>query len=58
MPLIKCDTIDLYVPATAEIVFEGRMLCDPATYVQHAKTKDKDFGKAYTDTKISPAVKS
>ncbi|MBW2370264.1 MAG: UbiD family decarboxylase, partial [Deltaproteobacteria bacterium] len=57
VPLIKCETIDLYVPAMAEIVFEGHMLCDSATYVQHGITKDKDFGKAYTDSKISPAVK-
>lgn len=30
--LVKCETSDLYVPATAEIVVEGRMSADPKTF--------------------------
>jgi len=30
--LIKCETSDLYVPATAEIVVEGRISPDPKTF--------------------------
>jgi 4-hydroxy-3-polyprenylbenzoate decarboxylase len=32
VPLVKCETIDLYVPATAEIVYEGYISPDPDTY--------------------------
>ena len=30
--LVKCETSDLYVPASAEIVVEGRISPDPATF--------------------------
>ena len=30
--LVKCETVDLYVPAAAEIVIEGYLGLDPATY--------------------------
>jgi 4-hydroxy-3-polyprenylbenzoate decarboxylase len=30
--LVKCETVDLYVPASAEIVIEGFIDLDPATY--------------------------
>jgi 4-hydroxy-3-polyprenylbenzoate decarboxylase len=30
--LVKCETSDLYVPASAEIVIEGRMSPDPKTF--------------------------
>jgi 4-hydroxy-3-polyprenylbenzoate decarboxylase len=30
--LVKCETSDLYVPASAEIVIEGMLGLDPATY--------------------------
>ena len=30
--LVKCETSDLYVPAAAEIVIEGRISSDPATF--------------------------
>ncbi|MGB6539228.1 MAG: UbiD family decarboxylase [Xanthobacteraceae bacterium] len=30
--LVKCETVDLYVPASAEIVIEGYLQLDPATY--------------------------
>ena len=30
--LVKCETVDLYVPAAAEIVIEGYLNLDPATY--------------------------
>ncbi len=32
--LVKCETVDLYVPATAEIVIEGMLQIDPANYRQ------------------------
>jgi UbiD family decarboxylase len=31
--LVKCETVDLYVPATAEIVIEGYLGLDPESYV-------------------------
>ncbi len=31
--LVKCETVDLYVPASAEIVIEGELTLDPAEYV-------------------------
>jgi 4-hydroxy-3-polyprenylbenzoate decarboxylase len=31
--LVKCETVDLLVPATAEIVIEGYLGLDPASYV-------------------------
>ena len=31
--LVKCETNDLYVPASAEIVIEGFLSFDPATYL-------------------------
>ena len=31
--LVKCETVDLYVPATAEIVIEGMLTLDPKDYV-------------------------
>src|SRR5579864_3328413 len=31
--LVKCETVDLYVPATAEIVIEGYLELDPAKFV-------------------------
>jgi 4-hydroxy-3-polyprenylbenzoate decarboxylase len=30
--LVKCETVDLFVPASAEIVIEGYLGLDPATY--------------------------
>jgi len=30
--LVKCETSDLYVPASAEIVIEGRISTDPKTF--------------------------
>ena len=32
VPLVKCETVDLEVPATAEIVFEGLMPVEPESY--------------------------
>jgi UbiD family decarboxylase len=31
--LVKCETVDLYVPATAEIVIEGYLDVDPKSYI-------------------------
>ncbi len=31
--LVKCETVDLYVPASAEIVIEGYLDLDPQTYL-------------------------
>ncbi|MDP2718772.1 MAG: UbiD family decarboxylase [Dehalococcoidia bacterium] len=33
VPLVKCETSDILVPASAEIVIEGKISTDPATYV-------------------------
>jgi len=32
VPLVKCETVDLYVPASAEIVIEGQISSDPETF--------------------------
>jgi UbiD family decarboxylase len=32
VPLVRCETVDLEVPASAEIVIEGTISDDPATY--------------------------
>ena len=32
VPLVRCETVDLEVPAAAEVVFEGYISDDPATY--------------------------
>lgn len=32
LPLVKCETSDLMVPATAEIIIEGKIFPDPKTY--------------------------
>jgi len=33
LEVVKCETIDLEVPATTEIVLEGELLLDPATFL-------------------------
>lgn len=47
VPLVKCETVDLYVPSTAEIVIEGHVLIDPETYVQEAPLKEISGGYAW-----------
>ncbi|MFC1938261.1 UbiD family decarboxylase [Chloroflexota bacterium] len=34
LELVKCETVDLEVPATSEIILEGEYLLDPATFMQ------------------------
>ena len=46
VPLVKCETVDLYVPATAEIVIEGHVLTDHDTYVPEAPLKEISGGYA------------
>jgi 4-hydroxy-3-polyprenylbenzoate decarboxylase len=38
VPLIKCETVDLYVPATSEIVIEGKVL-------PHERREEGPFGE-------------
>jgi len=40
VPLVKCETVDLYVPANAEIVIEGHVLCDPGAKVREGPFKE------------------
>jgi len=54
VPLVKCDTVDLYVPATAEIVFEGHVLADPATYAWEGPVKEAS-GR-YQDAEMRPVI--
>ena len=35
--LVRCETVDLAVPASAEIVIEGTISDDPSTY-EHGRT--------------------
>jgi len=45
--LVKCETVDLYVPASAEIVIEGHVLIDPETYVQEGPIKEISGGYSF-----------
>ena len=47
VPLVKCETVDLYVPASAEIVIEGKGLIDTDTFVQEAPLKEISGGYAW-----------
>lgn len=49
--LVKCETLDLAVPATAEIVFEGEISTDPSTF-----RTEGPFGEytGYYTTESSP----
>uniref|UniRef100_A0A7C2K6B6 UbiD family decarboxylase n=1 Tax=candidate division WOR-3 bacterium TaxID=2052148 RepID=A0A7C2K6B6_UNCW3 len=32
--LVKCETRDLYVPASAEIILDGEIITDPSQFIQ------------------------
>jgi len=48
VPLVKCETVDLYVPATAEIVLEGEVL-------PHLRKDEGPFGE-YAGYQVSGVV--
>ena len=54
VPLVKCETIDLEVPASAEIVVEGTISPDPATY--DIEGPFKDVSGAYSEAKKKPVI--
>ena len=50
--LVKCETVDLYVPATAEVVIEGYLQLDPKNWDMEgpfAETKEILGGVFLTD---------
>jgi len=54
VPLVKCETVDLEVPASAEIVVEGTVSPDPATY--EIEGPFKDVSGAYSEAKKKPVI--
>jgi len=54
VPLIKCETSDLEVPASAEIVVEGTISPDPATY--DTEGPFKDGSGTYGEAKKKPVI--
>ncbi len=53
--LVKCETVDLHVPASAEIVIEGHILRDPATYAMEGPLKEAS-GR-YSEPGMMPVMK-
>ncbi len=56
VPLIKCETLDLEVPATAEMVIEGLISPDPATYRQEGPLKEVTGG--YAEPSLMPVMET
>jgi UbiD family decarboxylase len=55
IPVVKCETVDLYVPANAEIVLEGRVLSDPATFAEEGPFKEASG--VYATPDMRPVMK-
>lgn len=53
--LVKCESIDLHVPASAEMVIEGYVLRDPATYAMEGPLKEAS-GR-YSEPAMMPVMK-
>ncbi len=54
VPLVKCETVDLEVPATAEIVIEGVISTDSATYRQEGPLKE--VSGRYCEPSLMPVI--
>lgn len=54
--LVKCETVDLYVPATAEIVIEGYVGIDPSTYLMEGPYAEFT-GYLAGDRSLKPAIR-
>ena len=54
--LVKCETVDLYVPASAEIVIEGMLQLDPENYVMEGPFAEFT-GYVAGDKSPKPAVR-
>lgn len=52
LPLVKCETVNLEVPAHAEIILEGRML----PHVRHMEGPFGEFPKTYTPPYPKPMI--
>lgn len=52
LPLVKCETVNLEVPAQAEIVLEGHML----PHVRHMEGPFGEFPKTYTPPYPKPMI--
>jgi UbiD family decarboxylase len=55
LPVVKCETVDLHVPASAEIVIEGHILRDPVTYAMEGPLKEAS-GR-YSEPAMMPVMK-
>ncbi|WP_088189156.1 UbiD family decarboxylase [Desulfosporosinus sp. FKA] len=51
-PMVRCETVNLEVPAQAEIVLEGRML----PHVRHMEGPFGEFPKTYTPSYPKPMI--
>jgi UbiD family decarboxylase len=56
VPLIKCETVDLEVPATAEIVVEGFIPTDPNTFRPEAPLKE--VSGSYAEASMMPVMEA
>ena len=54
VPLIPCETVDLEVPATAELVIEGTVSPDPATFCQEGPLKE--VSGRYCNESMMPVI--
>ncbi len=54
--LVKCETVDLHVPATAEIVIEGYLGLDPETYMMEGPFAEVT-GYVAGDKSPKPAIR-
>jgi UbiD family decarboxylase len=54
--LVKCETVDLHVPASAEIVIEGFLSLDPSTYVMEGPYAEFT-GYVAGDASPKPAIR-
>ncbi|MFC1671194.1 UbiD family decarboxylase domain-containing protein, partial [Spirochaetota bacterium] len=54
VPLIKCETVDLEVPASAEIVIEGTISTDSSTFQPEAPLKE--VSGLYDEERLMPVI--
>jgi UbiD family decarboxylase len=54
--LVKCETVDLHVPASAEIVIEGYLGLDPATYMMEGPYAEFT-GSVATERSPKPTIR-
>ena len=58
IPLVKCETVDLEVPANAEIVLEGEIPPDPSLWVEEGPFGEFTGYCSSVKSEIKPVVNS